>query len=159
MTVTTPEGDTVTTSQSKNILKTLRDIHRPQNLLDRITTDEYVDAADDLSPAQRMMNFPGTHGAGDAVPQQLKLFKFYLKFLEKTSLSETQFLVSETATIADFSWFHIVDVHRCLAPGVLDKSPNVTAWLERIETMDGVKEYLERRPPLSELGENTLPKK
>jgi len=152
-----PNSTPISTTQSKNILKTLRDVYQPQELPARITTDEHVDAADDLSIITRLMNFPQTHGSGAAIPNQLRSFKPYLKFLNHVSLEDTPFLKSDTITIADYAFFHIVDCHETVEPGVLKASPNVIAWQDRVRATSGVGDYLNGRVPLGMLGEHTLP--
>ena len=160
MTLTTPEGQEITTTQSKNILKVLRDVYQPQEFVARVRTDEYVDAADDLSGVTRLCNFAEMYAKDDAVPKQMKAFSHYLRYLNKTSLASTPFLSSENPSIADFAWWHIVDMHRTISPDdVLSKAPNVVDWLERVAKIDGVDSYLNDRAPLSELGEARLPKK
>jgi len=134
------------------------DIISVQSLHEREKTDEYVDAADDCAVVQRMMNFPSTHGAGDAISKQVKAFKPYLKYISEASLKDSEFLASSSVTIADYSWFHIVETHQHLCPDILDKHQTVVDWLNRVKDVEGVGEYLNSRPPLSDLGESSLKK-
>ena len=159
------EADPLVLTQSGTILKTLRDLYSPQpSGREKYRTDEHVDAALDLYMGNKMMNFPTSQGGPDAVKAQVRFMKPYAKYLDGPKslggVSEGKFLVGTAEpTIADFAWYHALDAHRTIDSKALSSVGNVRDWMERVESVAGVGEYLENRVGLEERGENTVGKK
>jgi len=57
------------------------------------------------------------------------------------------FLVSDAPTFADFAGFELFDNLTTVRPQCLKDTPKVTGWLDKIRSLDGVKEYLTKRRP------------
>jgi len=57
-----------------------------------------------------------------------------------------------TPTYADFALYHGLDVTRLVEPQVYDSYPNIQGFLERVEELPGVREYLNIRPVPIDIG-------
>jgi len=73
-----------------------------------------------------------------------KLAPQYMEILEKTACGQGGFLVGKTLTVADIFLFAFVDnfeLKECLA-----KFPKLQASCAKLEAIQGVKDYLKKRP-------------
>ena len=61
-------------------------------------------------------------------------------------LGDQQYFCGHCVTYADFALYVIMDLVRLVKPGVVSRHTNITAWMARVEQLEGVKQYLDSRP-------------
>ena len=61
-------------------------------------------------------------------------------------LGDQQYFCGDCVTYADFALYVIMDLVRLVEPGVVSRHTNITAWMARVEQLEGVKQYLDNRP-------------
>ena len=61
-------------------------------------------------------------------------------------LGDQQYFCGGCASYADLALYVIMDLVRMVKPGVVSKHTNITAWMARVEQLEGVKQYLDNRP-------------
>merc|ERR1712227_1048676 len=61
-------------------------------------------------------------------------------------LGAQQYFCGDSVTYADFALYVIMDLVRLVEPGVVSQHNNITAWMARVEQLEGVKQYLDNRP-------------
>ena len=61
-------------------------------------------------------------------------------------LGAQQYFCGDRVTYADFALYVIMDLVRLVEPGVVSQHNNITAWMARVEQLEGVKQYLDNRP-------------
>ena len=57
-----------------------------------------------------------------------------------------KYFCGDEVTYADFAMFHIMDLVRMVEPNLISKNDNLVKWMNRVENLPGVKEYLQSRP-------------
>ena len=128
-------------------------------LSDKVQRDESIHASIDLGIVTRLLNFPTTYGTPPNVKDHTRKARHYFSYLDK-SLSDKELLGNEIGGkvgIEDFAWYHIVDCTNEVDGGeAIKKFTRVKEWMENIEGREGVREYLDKRKGLGELGEHTL---
>ena len=80
-------------------------------------------------------------------------FPTKLKNLVK-QLSTKMFFCGSTVTYCDFDVYFFLDLARLVEPTVFQDFPTIQQWMGRIENLQGVKDYLARRPQPVEIGVN-----
>ncbi|KAK7101905.1 glutathione S-transferase Mu 2-like [Littorina saxatilis] len=132
------DGD-IKITQSNAIL---RHIARKHDLLgktekERVNVDMMLDNAMDLRNGVVGMAYN---------PNYEKMIKEYeykdiLAGYEKWLSNKTWF-GGENVTVVDFPMYELLDQHRLMIPGCLDKYPKLTDFMKRFEALPKIKEYM-----------------
>ena len=67
-------------------------------------------------------------------------------------LGDKKFFCGDVAAYCDFAVYHQFDLCRLGVPSVFDKFPKIYQWMKNVETLAGVKEYLEQRSVPVDIG-------
>jgi len=67
-------------------------------------------------------------------------------------LADKPFFCGQKPTYADFSVYHHFDLCRRAEPAVFSSLPAVQRFLARVEALPGVRDYLQSRPEMVDIG-------
>ena len=68
------------------------------------------------------------------------------------SIHDGKYFVDDTPRAAEFACFHHLDLSKKLDPKLLDGFPRLMKFVEDIQSIKKVSEYMEKRPELIDVG-------
>jgi len=108
--------------------------------------DQFVEAAQDL----RLVYLRLIYGAKleeKAKEEHKKTATEQLKNVEAVlKRSKTEYIASNGLSIADATWFDVIDNHVRIYSDILDSYPLLKAWYEKFSALPAVKAYVDKRP-------------
>lgn len=126
----------------------------PGDPLKRAKADMVHETAQELAKVNPIVNmFRGEKWVTEKTDFFSNVLPTRLTFLAK-ALGNQQFFCGEKVSYCDFAVYHQLDLCRILEPKVLDTAGGLKGWMERVENLPGVGEYLRNRPEVVGVGEN-----
>ena len=124
----------------------------PSDLAEQAYCDMIHETAQDIAKINPIVNvFRGEKFQQEKEDYFKNILPSKLQALAKL-LDTNQFFCGSTVTYCDFAVYHQFDLCRLVEPAVFTDFPNIVGWMERVEKLPGVREYLASRPECVGIG-------